>query len=99
MVKIRNALLVSYVLLLLLTLFSCQTVEINFAPTKNTTPDTNIRYASVALGIKEWSKPEEKLCENKEPKKIVIRRTGLDAFLHALIGGVYTWRRIEVYCQ
>lgn len=96
MIKITS---VSLTLLLVFALQACQTVEINFAPTESKTPQTSMKYASVALGIKEWSKPPEKVCEDQEPTKIVIRRTKVDALLHALIGGVYTWRRIDVYCK
>ncbi len=88
--------------LFLSCLFSgCQTTTIVFdtvkpAPLK-LLPDNERRYASMALGIYELSKPETATCSDV-PAKVVIRRNVVDALIHATIGGIYTTRSIEVYC-
>lgn len=86
-----------------LFILNCQTTEIIFSNNiANEAPDRKETekqtYASLGLGIYEYTKPKEASCGN-DVEKLIIKRNAVDATIYFLIGGIYTQRSIYVYCK
>ena len=86
------------ILCFMIVFMSCQTTVLNFAPSQGAEPTQSTAYGSMLVGIFEVSDPPEIPCPG-QVRKIVITRNAWDFLLHFFLGGIYTTRRIRIYCE
>ncbi|HMV79762.1 MAG TPA: hypothetical protein PK453_22020 [Leptospiraceae bacterium] len=86
----------------LIFIMNCHTTEIIISKTgesdTSTLQETKKEHL-IVMGL--WSLPWKKYYQPKceKPVKIVMKRDALDSFLHVLLGGIYTPRTTEIYCE
>lgn len=89
----------------LLATGGCHTTEITFDRNLNRNEgdsglkaDRTLSHASLGFGIYEYTRPETVSCSSAPPEQITIEMDPVDAIVHFFIGGIYTARKIHIYC-
>lgn len=91
-----------YIIFAIIFIFNCHTTEIIISKSGET--DSAVLQETkkehlIIMGL--WSLPWKKYYQPKcdKPVKIVMKRDFLDSSLHIVLGGIYTPRTTEIYCE
>lgn len=78
----------------------CQTTVIKINPSSEPIKEATgkVRYGSAVFGNIDITKNYESPC-GQNVNQVVIRRDFLDSLIHFAIGGIYTTRSVEVFCN
>lgn len=86
----------------LIFIINCHTTEIIISKTagsESSAPQETKKEHLIIMGL--WSLPWKKYYQPQcqKPVKIVMKRDAFDSFLHVFLGGIYTPRTTEIYCE
>lgn len=85
--------------LLILSLASCNKTTLINTRSIGETPNETSKTHSIILGYYEIGKSNTAFCPEGRISRIVIKRNLWDSVVHILVGGVYSTRTQEVYCE
>jgi hypothetical protein len=85
--------------LLILSFANCNKTTLINTKSIAETPNETSKTHSIILGYYEIGKPNTAFCPEGRISRIEIKRNLKDAIIHILVGGVYSTRTQEVYCE
>jgi len=109
----KNRILIFEIVLILMILFffsNCFVTHVRFkqpqsmqnteSQDKMPVPVQSVNFASVGLGIYPVTDPVRPVCnEGQSLDNVTFEMDIVDNILHFMVGGVYTRRKVRVYCK